>query len=61
MFYNYMIVLFITLIPVFLIQISEIEQKHIYTLFLIFTAAFGIFINFYKQHPKVKKFLKDFF
>ena len=61
MFYNYMIVLFITLIPVFLIQISEIEQKHIYTSFLLFAALFGLFINFYKNNPKVKKFLKYFF
>ncbi|MCT7578743.1 hypothetical protein ACOTWR_06730 [Aliarcobacter butzleri] len=61
MFYRYIIVLFITLTPAFIIQASDIPQKYIYTSLLLFAAVFGLFINYYKEHPKVHQFLKEYF
>ncbi|WP_418181317.1 hypothetical protein ACNSOL_12480 (plasmid) [Aliarcobacter lanthieri] len=61
MFYGYIIVLFITLTPAFIIQVNDIPQKEIYISFLLFAAVFGLFINYYRDNPKVKEFLNTYF
>lgn len=59
--HRYIMVLFITLTPAFFIQASDISQKYIYTSILIFAAAFGLFINYYRNNPKVQKFINEYF
>lgn len=61
MIYRYIIVLFITLTPAFIIQASDIPQKYLYTSLLIFAAVFGLFVNYYRDNPKVKQFLNEYF
>lgn len=61
MFYRYIIVLLITLTPAFFIQASELQNKPIYISFLLFAAAFGLFVNYYREHPKVQQFLDTYF
>ena len=59
--YRYLIVLLLTIFPSIMIIINDVEQSHIYLSFLFFVCLSGIYINYYRDSPKVKEFIDTFF
>ena len=58
---RYLFVLLVTLFPSFIIIINDVEDSHIYWSFLLFACLFGLYVNYYRDNPKVKEFLDTYF
>lgn len=58
---RYLIVLLVTLFPAFMIIINDVEDSHIYLSFLLFACLFCLYVNYYRDNPKVKEFLDTYF